>query len=75
MANRLSGMYHGTGDVFASALTAALMNGQSLQAAARVAVDYTVDALTRSHAAKSDPRCGVDFEGSIPKLLQLLHKI
>ena len=40
-ADRIPGYFHGTGDVFGSALLAGLLHGYSLDAAAQLAVDYT----------------------------------
>ena len=74
-AERVDGYYHGTGDVFGSALLAAVMNGFSLSDSIRVAVEYTVGAIRRTKAAGTDIRYGVDFENEIPNLLRLLRKI
>lgn len=74
-AEQIDGYYHGTGDVFGSALIAAVMNGFSLADAIRVAVEYTVGAIRRTKAAGTDIRYGVDFENEIPNLLRLLGKI
>jgi pyridoxine kinase len=65
---RIDPMYHGTGDVFASVLTAALLGGLGLAAAARVAVDFTVDAIARTKAAGTDNRYGVNFEEGLAAL-------
>ena len=64
--------FHGTGDVFASALVGALTCGKSLNDSVRVAVDYTVECL---RATLRDPHhvfYGVNFETAIPYLLALL---
>ena len=74
-AERVDGYYHGTGDVFGSALLAAVMNGFSLADSIRVAVEYTVGAIRRTKAAGTDIRYGVDFENEIPNLLRLLGKL
>jgi pyridoxine kinase len=65
---RIEPMYHGTGDVFASVLTAALVNGKSLADACAVAVRFTVDAISRTKAAGTDNRYGVDFESGLSEL-------
>jgi pyridoxine kinase len=75
LANKIEGYYHGTGDVFASALLAAVLNEFSLKDAARIAVDFTVNAIQRTFKAKTDIRFGVNFEESIPQFLKDLHKI
>jgi pyridoxine kinase len=75
LANKIEGYYHGTGDVFASALLAAVLNEFSLKDAAQIAVDFTVNAIQRTFQAKTDIRFGVNFEESIPQFLKDLHKI
>ncbi|MDD2363029.1 MAG: pyridoxamine kinase [Oscillospiraceae bacterium] len=70
----VDGFYHGTGDVFASALLAALLNDFDLLQSARVAVDFTVESIKRTKEAGTDVRFGVDFENSIPNLIKALNK-
>ncbi|MDR1455937.1 MAG: pyridoxamine kinase [Tannerella sp.] len=72
LADRVPGYYHGTGDVFGSALLAALLNGFALPDAARIAVDFTVASIRRSFDARTDVRFGVNFEQSLPGLLKEL---
>lgn len=61
---------HGTGDVFASVLTGALMQGDSLSQSARRAADFVRDCAERTAAANLSLREGVDFE----PLLWTLHR-
>ena len=72
LAERIEGYYHGTGDVFASALLGALLNGVPLTDAARVAVDFTVGSIARTHSAGTDVRFGVNFEAGIPSYVRAL---
>ena len=67
-ADRIEGYYHGTGDVFGSALLAALLRGSGLIHAASVAVDFTVGSIARTKQAGTDLRFGVDFESGLAKL-------
>lgn len=69
---RVEGFYHGTGDVLASALIGALMNGISLAGAAQIAVDFTADSVRRTHDAGTDPRLGVNFEMGLPGYMKAL---
>ncbi|MGF7144490.1 pyridoxine kinase [Anaerotaenia torta] len=62
MSKRIEGMYHGTGDVFGSFLLGALLRGRSLSDAARIAVDYTCEAIRLTAADGTGPRMGVRFE-------------
>ena len=59
---KIEGSYHGTGDVFASAVTAACVQGLPLDRAMEIAVRFTVDSIDRSAKAGTDRRYGVNFE-------------
>lgn len=54
--------FHGTGDVFASVLTGALVQGASLTEAAQAAVDFVRLCAERTAAEGLPMREGVDFE-------------
>jgi pyridoxine kinase len=69
---RIEPMYHGTGDVFASALVAALLNGRTLAQANAVAVHFTVASLARTKEAATDNRFGVNFEAGLAGLNDLI---
>lgn len=71
---RIEGHYHGTGDVFGSALVAALIRGLGLERAARIAVDYTVASIKRTWLAGTDDRFGVNFEEGIGSFVEQLNK-
>lgn len=62
---------HGTGDVYASAFTGALMNGKSIFEAAKIAADYTVLCIEKT---QGDPAhwYGVKFETALPELIHML---
>ena len=72
IAEKIDGFYHGTGDTFASALIAALTKGMSVKDSTRIAVEYTLACIRRTHAEGTDTRYGVDIENEIPTLLRLL---
>ncbi len=71
--DRIDGMFHGTGDVFASALTAALMNGKDLFRATEIAVDFTVGSIKRTIASGAE-HYGVDFERGLGEFIKSLEK-
>lgn len=75
LAPRVPGYFHGTGDVFGSALLSALLNGFNLSESAGIAVRYTTESIRRTFEAKTDIRYGVDFERSIPNFLRDLKLI
>ena len=62
MRDAIEGYYHGTGDVFGSALVGALESGISLKDSVRIAVDFTVGSIKRTYESGVDVRYGVDFE-------------
>lgn len=70
---RIEGFYHGTGDVFASALLACLMNGKNLAQATRIAVNFTHNSIERTYKAQKDTRYGVMFEKELPDLIKALQ--
>ncbi|MBQ4343850.1 MAG: pyridoxamine kinase [Erysipelotrichaceae bacterium] len=62
---------HGTGDVYASAFTGALLNGHSTYEAAKIAADYVVSCIEYT---QKDPThwYGVKFEAKLAELIQSL---
>lgn len=62
---------HGTGDVYASAFTGALMNGKDIFDAARIAADYTVTCIENTQG-DAEHWYGVKFELAIPTLIEML---
>ena len=72
---RVPGYYHGTGDVFGSALLAAILNDFPLNEAAAIAVRFTVSAIRKTAQSGTDIRFGVNFEQTIPELLKDLSHI
>ncbi|MDR2420815.1 MAG: pyridoxamine kinase [Oscillospiraceae bacterium] len=65
LAERVPGSYHGTGDVFASVLTAGLTLKMTPLAAMRAAAEFTSAAAKRTKDAGSDTRFGVNFEAGL----------
>ena len=56
------GIYYGTGDIFASALTGSYLNGKSIYESAEIALEFTCSAIKRTYEAGTDTRLGVNFE-------------
>lgn len=61
--------FHGTGDVFASALVGALTRGLTLSGAVGVAVDFTVECLRATLRDPEHVLYGVNFETALPYLI------
>lgn len=72
-SSRIEGYYHGTGDVFASALTAALLRGRTIADSIKIAVDFTSKSIQRTFEAKTDIRFGVNFEEGFEQLIKDLN--
>ena len=70
--DRVDGYFHGTGDVFGSALLAATMSGKTLNEAVQIAVDYTHRCICLTVEAGQELRYGVCFERALPYLIQRL---
>ncbi|MDO4633547.1 MAG: pyridoxamine kinase [Eubacteriales bacterium] len=69
MNPKISRMSHGTGDIFASAFTGALVRGKSAKEAAAIAADFVCASI---QATAEDHRYGVSFEAAIPSLVKAL---
>lgn len=69
MAHELTGMFHGAGDVFASAFSALLIRGADLSDATEIAMRFTSDSISRT-AERGTPRhYGLDFESALPEYI------
>lgn len=66
--------FHGTGDIFASAVIGALMNGKDMEGALKVAVDYTLECIRLTDRDPDARWYGVNFEEAIPMLVHSLGK-
>lgn len=65
--------FHGTGDVFASALCGALSINKTLDSALKLAVDYTVESIKKTIENTNHNWYGVDFESALPFLIKQLN--
>ena len=64
---------HGTGDVFASTFTGALMNDKSVYEALKIAADFTRAAILNTYNDPDSVDYGVNFEKEIPFLVDLIR--
>ena len=71
---KVEGMFHGTGDVFASSLMAGIMNELSLVEAVRLAETFTADAIRRTVKEGGETRYGVNFEEGLAEFSQSVKK-
>ena len=65
-----AGSFHGTGDLFASVLTGALVRGQALAEAAELAADFTARCAAHTLEQNLPRREGVEFEPLLWRLAQ-----
>lgn len=71
----INSVFHGTGDLFSSTLTGALLHDDyTLYKAVKLAVDYTALTLEATIRNKTHNWYGVDFESTIPELIRMLNE-
>ena len=74
LEDKIPGKYHGTGDLFASVLTAALVTGADLNKAADIAVKFTAASIKRTYAEGTDVKYGVNFETGLAELAGMIKE-
>ena len=62
--------FHGTGDIFASVLTGALVRGFEMKKACQLAADFVVESIKQTLSHGDYNWYGVDFESAIPFLVE-----
>lgn len=65
----IPGMWHGAGDVFASALAGSHLRGVPLEQSLRLAVGFAARCIRRTRDAGTDERLGLQFEPEIINLI------
>ena len=68
-SERIKRNFHGTGDIYSSAFTGALLSGLSVFDSAKIAVDFTVDSMKRTLDFAEEHGYGVFFEQALPGLI------
>ncbi len=71
---KISTSFHGTGDIFASVFTAAMINGFTTEKAYALAGDYVVKSIEETLSHDNYNTYGVDFEAVIPYLVKEMEK-
>ncbi len=69
----LPGSCHGTGDIYASAFTGALMRGKSAFTSAQIAANYTMECI-RATAGDKNHWYGAKFEPVLGKLIAMVNE-
>ncbi len=71
---KISTSFHGTGDIFASVFTGALMKGFTIEKSYALAGDFVVKAIEETLSHENHNTYGVDFEAVIPYLISEIDK-
>ncbi len=71
-SNIVDAAYHGTGDIFTSAVVCGILNGKSLNESTQIACDFTAGCIKRTKENHPDMKYGVNFEAEIPTLIKYL---
>jgi len=74
-AAKIEGMYHGSGDIFCSALLAAIMNGYTLEDSTKCAVDFVAECIQRTYDAGAETRYGLHFEAGLANFGSQFNKV
>lgn len=72
--DKIDAAYHGTGDIFASVAVGAVTRGIDLKDAFKIAADYTAKTIEVTLSNPAKPWYGVDFESTIPELVDTLRE-
>lgn len=71
--DKIEGVYHGSGDVYVSALAGALARGIGEEAAVRIAADFTRDSIYQTSLDGTEPRYGLNSESRMLAYLTRLE--
>lgn len=74
MSQKLPGFYDGTGDVFASAFTAAVLLGKTLKKSAEIAEIFVIDSIKATTVRKHEKCYGVNFESAISNFIARIQE-
>ncbi len=72
---KIEGHFHGTGDIFSSALLGGILNGFSINESAKIAADFTVLAIEKCIELDCERRYGVPFEKALPNYIKSLNLV
>lgn len=64
---------HGTGDIYASAFTGAVLNGKTAYASAKIAADYTLECIRATLSEEDNHWYGSKFEPSLYNLIKMIR--
>lgn len=70
---RVNAAFHGTGDVFASVFTGAMLNGFDIKNSYSLAGDFVLRTIKSTMSEKNYHTWGVDFEKELPWLIKKIN--
>ena len=73
LSEKIDGMFHSTGDLFASSLLGGILNGFSVNESAGKAIDFVVRAIKETVKIGGDSRFGLAFERCLPMYMKSLE--
>ncbi len=74
LTKKIPSNYHGTGDLFTSALSAAIVRGISLHNAIKIAVNLVKNSVERTYLQGTPSNYGVNFEGVLHSFIEEIEK-
>ncbi len=72
LRERIPGMFHSTGDLFASALLGGMLNGFTVNRSCDIAINFTVASIKHTVQVGGDSRFGLNFEQCLPMYMKEL---
>lgn len=72
LRDKVEGMFHSTGDLFASSLLGAILNEKTIDEACDIAIDFTVSSILKTVENGGDSRFGLSFELCLPLYMKRL---
>lgn len=75
MSPAREGLFHGAGDIFASAFAALLTRGASLETALTTAEDFLSDCITMTEKRAAPRHYGMDFESVLPRYVLKVNEL
>lgn len=70
----LQAICHGTGDIYASAFTGAVLNGKTAYESAKIAADYTLECIKATLTEEDNHWYGSKFEPSLYSLIKMIRE-
>lgn len=70
LRSKICGMFHSTGDLFASSLLGAILNNYDINVSCEKAIDFVVSSIKKTVSLGGDSRFGLSFELCLPDYMK-----